>query len=132
MQNKVKSVQLLAFLNKRANRRYFDDTNTQTEFDMSHTMDKRRVKSKKKKQYFKGLRSYTMIKDMPYWIENAPPYAVQALSDKSSSKHRVSFDHLTFNQIKLERIKQERNVDTVQKNLKILKHNMQRQESLLK
>ena len=66
MQNKVKSVQLLAFLNKRANRRYFDDTNTQTEFDMSHTMDKRRVKSKKKKQYFKGLRSYTMIKDMPY------------------------------------------------------------------
>ena len=36
---------------------------------------------------------------------------------------RSSLDNLTFNQIKLERIKQDRKIDTAQKKLQVLKHN---------
>ena len=87
---------------------------------MQGETSKGRPRKIRKKRTF-GNRSHTVMKDLTFY-SGKMPYD-HPLSEKSNNGMRVSLDHLTFNQIKLERIRQERKIDTVQKKLKILKHN---------
>lgn len=118
----------------RGNKRYFEDPNDQTvpnnfsDNEIEETIDivedSRiivKAKPKRRRKQTVNMRSHTAIKDMPYSIDKS--FYAHPLSEKAHHKNRMSLDHLTFNQIKLERIKQERKIDTVQKKLKILKHN---------
>lgn len=108
---------------KRPNRQDFENNdNTNLHDDTcEYNQERRRPKSykHKKRRIFQNLRSQTVIKDVPYSMDRMIYHL--PLSDKN--KNRNSLDHLTFNQIKLERIKQERKNDVVQKRLRILKHN---------
>ena len=93
--------------------KYFDRKNNDPSLILENNVidvNKKRPKTQKDKH---RKRSETATKELSYSSVKFP--YDHPLADKASSKLRVSMDHLTFKQIKIERIRQEREVDTAQK-----------------
>lgn len=80
-------------------------------FEEPNNIDEHRKRPKTHKNKHR-IRSDTATKELSYSSAKFP--YDHPLGDKSD-KLRVSMDHLTFKQIKIERIRQQREVDTAQK-----------------